>query len=208
MRYLRTTLGLALTAALIAVGMALILAQHARSGRSRFRTLLTRLATLGYAMPGAVIAAGVLLTLSLAERWLMLPVLLTGSLLGLMYAYVVRFLSLAYSSADASLEKVTPNLVEAARTMGAGTGRILWRIQIPLISSGLLAGVTLVFVDVLKELPATLLLRPFGMDTLAIWAYMAAAESLWSAAALPSLTILVIGLMTVIVLFRTGKLFL
>lgn len=207
-QYLRNTVGLALTASILAVGAALLLAQNARLGNSRINRVITQLATLGYAMPGAVIAAGVLLTLSIADRWQATGILLTSSLFGLIYAYVVRFISLAYHSAEASLDTVTPSLTEAARTLGAGTGRVLWRIQIPLVSTGLLAGVALVFIDVLKELPATLLLRPFGMDTLVIWAYMAAAESLWAAAALPSLTILLTGLVAVIVLLRTGKLFL
>lgn len=206
-RYLASTVGLALTAAVIAVGVALLLAQGARLGRSRASRVVIRLATLGYAMPGAVIAAGVLLTLSSVDRWLGMGLLLTSSLFGLIYAYVVRFISLAYSSAEASLEKVTPSMTEAARTMGASPGRVLWRVQIPLVSAGLIAGVVLVFVDVLKELPATLLLRPFGMDTLVVWAYMAAAESLWSTAALPSLTILLVGLVSVIILLRTGRLF-
>lgn len=207
-RYLRVTVTLALTASVLAVGLALVVAQSARASTGRFRKVLTRLATLGYAMPGAVIAAGVLMALAFVDRQAALGFMLTGSLFGLMYAYIVRFFSLAYNSAEASLEKVTPSLVEAARTLGAGSGRILWQVQMPLISTGLAAGVILVFVDVLKELPATLLLRPFGMDTLAIWAYMAAAESLWSVAALPSLTILVIGLLAVLILFRTGKLLL
>ncbi|MCS6993651.1 MAG: iron ABC transporter permease [Anaerolineales bacterium] len=207
-RYLRTSVGLALLASLLAVGLATMLAQYARSTRSRFRAVLTRLATSGYAMPGAVIAAGVLILLSFLDQQKWFSFMLTSSLFGLVYAYVVRFFSLAYNSAEASLEKVTPSLIEAARLMGAGPARILYRIQAPLISSGLAAGVTLVFVDVLKELPATLLLRPFGMDTLAIWAYMAAAESLWSVAALPSLTLLVIGLTAVLFLFRAGKLLL
>ncbi|MEN4013798.1 MAG: iron ABC transporter permease [Chloroflexota bacterium] len=207
-RYLLNTVGLALIASIIAIGVAVILAQGARLQRSRANRVITQLATLGYAMPGAVIAAGVLITLSTIDRWLGVGLLLTGSLFGLIYAYVVRFISLAYNSAEASLEKVTPSLIEAARTLGANPSRVLWRIQIPLVSAGLIAGVALVFVDVLKELPATLLLRPFGMDTLVIWSYMAAAESLWTAAALPSLTILVVGLVAVIALLRTGKLFL
>jgi len=212
-RYLFNTVGLALAAATLAGGAALLLAAfaqrrtRARSGRSRASRAIIRLATLGYAMPGAVIAAGVLVTLSAADRWLGFGLVLTSSLAGLIYAYVVRFISLAYNSIEASLDKVTPSMTEAARTLGAGPARVLWRVQLPLVGTGLIAGVALVFVDVLKELPATLLLRPFGLDTLVIWAYMAAAESLWAAAALPSLTILLVGLVSVIVLLRTGKLF-
>jgi iron(III) transport system permease protein len=128
----------------------------------------------------------------------------TGSIGGLLYAYAVRFMAVGFNSVDSSLEKVTPNMEQAARTMGAGSGRVLRRVYVPLVSGGMAAGALLVFVDVMKELPATLLLRPFGMDTLALWTYFLAGESFWQAAAIPSLTILVIGLLPVLLLMRVG----
>ena len=166
-----------------------------------------RAATLGYAMPGAVVGVGVLLTLTALDttvnRWGMATgLVLTGSLAGLIYAYVVRFLAVAYNSVDAGLAGVKPVLGEAARTLGAGPLRVLYRIHVPLVSRGLFAAAVLVFVDVMKELPVTLLLRPFGMDTLAIWAYLLAAEGFWEAAAVPSLSILIAGLVPVLILVR------
>ncbi|RMF53365.1 MAG: ABC transporter permease subunit, partial [Chloroflexota bacterium] len=94
---------------------------------------------------------------------------------------------------------------QAARTMGASPLRVLWRIHLPLVSQGMVAAAILVFVDVMKELPATVMLRPFGMDTLAIWTYMAAAESFWEEASLPALTILAVGLIPVWLLMRVGS---
>lgn len=210
--YIVTTFGLAAAAAALALVLALVLAQGARLSRSRAARVIVRVATFGYAMPGAVVAAGVLLTLAavdhaiagLAGEGVRVGLLLTGSIVGLMYAYVVRFLAVSYNSADASLEKIKPTLTQAARTMGAGPIRILRRVYAPLAINGLAAGALLVFVDVAKELPVTMLLRPFGMDTLSIWSYMLAAEGMYEAAALPALTILIIGLPAVILLMRVG----
>jgi iron(III) transport system permease protein len=162
-------------------------------------------------MPGAVVAAGVLLTLAPVDHALNdllgggIGLVLTGSLVGLIYAYTVRFMSVSYSSIESSAEKIRPSLEQAARLMGASSWRILLRVRVPLIVNGLAAGLMLVFVDVMKELPATLLLRPFGMDTLAIWTYMLAAESFWQAAAVPALTIVAVGLIPVALLMRLGK---
>jgi iron(III) transport system permease protein len=206
-RYMTTTSTLAALAAVTAVLWALLLAHSVRLTGGRLATIGTRLATLGYAMPGAVIGVGVLLTLTTVDRaadnWgLISGLLLTGSIAGLTYAYVVRFLAVAHSSVEASLETVPPVLEEAARTLGAGPLRVLYRIHLPLVSRGLFTAAILVFVDVMKELPITLLLRPFRMDTLAIWAYLLAAEGFWEAAAVPSLSILVAGLAPVFILVR------
>jgi iron(III) transport system permease protein len=209
-QYILTTFGLAAGAAALTVILALLLAQ---AGRQHRRTkALIRLATLGYAMPGAVVAAGVLLTLAPVDHALNNGLgaagpglILTGSIIGLMYAYTVRFMSVAHNSVESSLDKVKPSIEQAARTMGAGPGRILRRVYAPLVVNGMAAGALLVFVDVMKELPATLFLRPFGMDTLAIWSYMLAAEAYWQAAALPALTIVGIGLLPVFLLMRLGE---
>jgi iron(III) transport system permease protein len=206
-RYTTTTVTLAALAALVAVLWALLLAHSVRLSGGRLARLGTRLATLGYAMPGAVIGVGVLLTLTMLDGWarewgIISGLLLTGSVAGLTYAYVVRFLAVAHGSVDASLETVTPTMEQAARSLGAGPLRVLGRIHLPLVSRGVFTAGTLVFVDVMKELPITLLLRPFGMDTLAIWTYLLAAEGFWEAAAVPSLSILVAGLLPIILLVR------
>jgi iron(III) transport system permease protein len=207
--YIVNSFTLAAVAALITVVIALVLAQGAQ--QHWLLRAAARLTTMGYAMPGAVIAVGVLLVLVPMDRWLngvagqwdiRIGLLLTGSITGLTYAYVVRFMSVAYNSVNASLIKVKPSMEHAARSLGASPRRILWRIHAPLVSNGLLVGALLVFVDVMKELPATLLLRPFGMDTLAIWSYMQAVESFWQAAAMPSLAIVLVGLIPVVILMR------
>jgi len=218
MEYVGNSMTLAGLASGLVLVLALVLAQGVRSslgsGRAWGRRL-ARLANLGYAMPGALVAVAVLLLLSPLDRavntlardlGLQRPgLILTGTLIGLSYAYVVRFMAVGYQSVESSYEKITPNMEQAARLLGAGRWRRLWRVQAPLLSAGLAAGAVLVFVDVMKELPATLLLRPFGMDTLALWAYFLASESFWQAAALPSLTILAAGLLPVALLMRVGR---
>ncbi|HUN08621.1 MAG TPA: iron ABC transporter permease [Aggregatilineales bacterium] len=203
-QYILTTVGLAAGAAIITVILSLVLAQGARMAQGRASRVVVKLATLGYAMPGAVVAAGVLLSLSAIDRILGLGLILTGSLVGLLYAYVVRFMAVSYNSVESSLVKVKPSMEQAARIMGAGPLKILRRVHAPLVTQGLAAGAILVFVDVMKELPATMLLRPFGMDTLGIWSYMLASEAFYQAAALPALTILAAGLIPVLILMRVG----
>jgi iron(III) transport system permease protein len=214
-QYALNTFGLAALAAVITVCLALLIANGVRLRGGRTARIVARLATLGYALPGAVVAAGVLLTLAPIDRAinnlaqqmnLSAPgLILTGTIVGLMYAYAVRFMSVAFNSVEASLEKVKPSMEQAARTMGASPLRVLWRIHLPLVSQGMAAAAILVFVDVMKELPTTIMLRPFGMDTLAIWTYMAAAESFWEEASLPALTILAVGLIPVWFLMRIGN---
>ncbi|MEM6528064.1 MAG: ABC transporter permease subunit, partial [Chloroflexota bacterium] len=108
------------------------------------------------------------------------------------------------NSVESSMDKVTPNMEGAARIMGAGSWRVLTRIHMPLVGTGMAAGAILIFVDVMKELPATLLLRPFGMDTLALWTYFLSSEAWWEAASIPALTIVVVGLIPVFILMRVG----
>ncbi len=181
----------------------------------RIPRLITRFVTLGYAMPGAVIAAGVLILVNPLDSpitnfatqylgWSSPAYLLTGTITALVYAYIVRFMSIGFNSVDASMEKITPNMEQAARTMGASSWRVLRRIHLPLVGTGLAAGAILIFVDVMKELPATLLLRPFGMDTLALWTYFLSNEAWWEAASIPALAILVTGLIPVFILMRVG----
>ncbi len=213
--YVLRTLALATTAAFVAVLLALVLAQGARFSRGSVGRATRRLATMGYALPGAVAAAGALITVAAIDRIVagvsqtlfgVSPgLLLTGSIAGLVYAYVVRFMAVAYNSVESSMDKVTPHMEMAAQTLGASPARIMWRVHLPLVKVGMAAGAALVFVDVMKELPATILLAPFGMETLAMWTYLLAAESLWESAALPSLTIVLVGLIPVMLLMRVGR---
>jgi iron(III) transport system permease protein len=128
--------------------------------------------------------------------------ILIGSMGGLVFAYLVRFLAVSSQTVEASLIKITPSMDMAGRSLGATTSGVLRRIHLPLIRRGLSAAAVLVFVDVVKEMPATLLLRPFGYDTLAVRVWQFTSESLWEAAALPALTIVLVGLLPVVLLTR------
>jgi iron(III) transport system permease protein len=196
---------LAVTAAL-ALGYAGRLRPHASV---RFSV---RLAGLGYAVPGAVLAVAILVPLARFDNALdaflqarfgvKSGLLLTGSIAALVYAYVVRFLALALTNVEAGLARITPGMDEAARTLGCSPVGLLARVHAPLLARALLIGALLVFVDALKELPATLVLRPFDFDTLATQAYNLAKDERLGEAALPSLTLVLLGLLPVILVSR------
>jgi len=217
--YARNSFGLAIIAAAIIMLLALLIAYVTRAGSVSTRRRprwLARLTTMGYAMPGAVIGAGVLTAINPLDGtvtnfaaghlgWEQPGYLLTGTIIALCYAYVVRFMAVGFSSVDASIEKIKPNMEGAARTMGAGSWRILHRVHLPLVRMGIIAGAILVFVDVMKELPITLLLRPFGMDTLALRTYFLSIEGWHESAAIPALIIVAVGLIPVFILIRVGS---
>lgn len=213
LEFLLNTLMLGAVSAVIVVGAAVIVAYGLRLSRSPIVTAFVRIASMGYALPGSVIAVGVLAPLAFLDRALddflqqtlaiSSGLLLTGSMAGLVFAYLVRFLAVSYQTIDASLVKITPSMDMAGRSLGASTGGVLRRIHFPLIRRGLSAAAILVFVDVMKEMPATLLLRPFGYDTLAVRVWQLTSESFWEAASLPALTIVAAGILPVLVLARS-----
>jgi iron(III) transport system permease protein len=190
------------TVSCLALGVLLVAGLNRRRAGG---SLLARLATLGYAVPGPVVAIGVLVTLAAIDRtgWLPDGWLLVGSFVGLIYALVVRFLAVAYQGIESSVGKVSPSVVASARTLGAGRFRVATRIELPLAGAGIIAASVLVAIDALKELPITLLLRPFGTETLPIWVWQATSESLWVQAAVPSLAIVAVGMVLVAVLLWT-----
>lgn len=200
--HVANTLGLAVLATLacLAIGVALAVLVR-RSGR-RSTAVAARAATIGYAVPGPVVAVGVIVTLAAIDRWEVLPgdVLLAGSLVGLVYALAVRFLAVAYQSVEASLGKVGPTMTASARTLGAGPWRVAATVELPLARAGLVVAAALVTIDVVKELPATLLLRPFGFDTLSVWVWQMTTESLWVEASVPALAMVAVGVLPVVVL--------
>ncbi|MBB4211713.1 extracellular solute-binding protein [Rhodothalassium salexigens] len=207
------TLTVAAAAAVLAMGVALTVAYAVRlDGHRRVRAGM-RIAGMGYAVPGSIIAVGVLIPLTaldgalddVAGRWfgLDLGLVFTGTAAALVAAYVVRFLALALNTVNAGLEKVSPAMDAAAHSLGAGRGRLIARVHAPLLRGSVLTGVMLVFVETVKELPATLILRPFNFDTLAVEAHNLAADERLGEAALPALTIALLGLLPVWALTRT-----
>jgi iron(III) transport system permease protein len=192
-------------AALCTLIFAVILAYVARQSRSSWTALAKRIATLGYAIPGAVIAVGVMLPLAWADRVLApfgVTLFLGGGLLSLVFAYLVRFLAVAAESVDAGLARITPSMDDAARSLGLSRWERLYRVHAPLLSRSLASGLLLVFVDVMKELPATFILRPFNLETLAVRVYNLASDERLDEAARASLAIVAVGLLPVILVAR------
>ena len=199
-------------AALIVVPTALVLVYGLRVAPSRPSRVSARLASIGYGVPGSVIAVGVLLSLAWVDHriqdlgevlGLSVGLLFTGSALGMVFAYVVRFLALGFQSLEAQMTRLSPNLDDAARGLGADRLEVMWRVHLPLLKVALVSSALLVFVETIKELPATVLLRPLGGDTLATAVWQSTSESLWEAAAPPALAIIAVALVPVIVLVRT-----
>jgi len=167
-----------------------------------------RVLSLGYAVPGAVIAIGILIPAGwLQSRWpeAGIATLVTGSVFGLLYAYLVRFSAVALQSVEAGYARVPASIDETARMLGSGPLRLFVQLHLPLLQRSALAAALLVFVDVMKELPATLVLRPFGSDTLAVVAYNFARDERLAEAALPSLAIVAVGLIPVVLLSRAMR---
>jgi iron(III) transport system permease protein len=188
--------------ALLIPVVATLLAYGVRAGRSRIAAGAARAATIGYGLPGSVVAVAVIVPLGWVDRRTGAGLLLTGTVIGLLYAYLVRFLALAWGSVESGLLRIPRTLDEAARGLGADRLDVLARIHVPMIRGGLATAALLVFVEVMKELPATLLLRPTGGDTLAIAVWQATTESLFQTAALPALLIVLVGLLPVAAMIR------
>lgn len=199
----------ALLAAALALALAFALRVHAAPGwRTRVLKAGVSLVSLGYAVPGAVIAVGILLPLGTVQaQWPASPAtaIVTGSVAGLVLAYLVRFSAVALQTVEAGYTRLSPSLDDSARMLGASRGRLLARVHMPLLHRSLLAAMLLVFVDVMKELPATLVLRPFDSDTLAVVAYNLARDERLAEAALPSFAIVVVGLLPVLLLMRAMR---
>lgn len=206
------TLYLGGLAALVTVSVAMILVFARRLAPTRVIRSTVSLANIGYALPGSVLAVSIMLAFSYLDRELVVPLsgwlggagkpLLLGSLAALVLAYLVRFIAVAYGPLENSLSRIRPSLPEAARSLGVSGPRLFFKIYLPLLIPGTLSAGLLVFVDVLKEMPATLLMRPFGWDTLAVRIFEMTSEGEWARAALPALTLVMVGLLPVIGLIR------
>jgi iron(III) transport system permease protein len=210
------TLAIGVGAALIVLAAVLALAYTARSVSHGPAAMLVRAAvklmSLGYAVPGAVIAVGILIPLALFDNRLnealhsLLGVgpglLLTGSVFALLYGYLVRYFAVGFQSVESGLARITPTMDASARSLGSGPFDTFVRIHLPILTPSVLAAALLVFVDVMKELPATLVLRPFNFDTLAVIAFQMASDERLGEAALPALTIVAAGVLPVALLSR------
>jgi iron(III) transport system permease protein len=204
--------GLAALAALVTAAVALVVGYGLRLRPTPAMRVSARIAGLGYAIPGAVIAVGVLLPFARFDNaldgWMRATfgistgLLFTGTVAVLVFAYLVRFLALALNTVEAGLGKINRNLDDAARVLGRSPAGTLARVHVPLLWSSVLTAVILVFVDVLKELPATLILRPFNFETLAVRVYRFASDERLAEASSAALAIVLVGLLPVIMLSR------
>ena len=200
----------------IAVTVALVLGYGARLSKQPAVDLGVRLASMGYAVPGAVIAVGILIPVVKLDRgfatWVEattgnnIGLILSGTITALNFAYLVRFLAVGLSTVESGLGKIRPTVDDAARSLGCSPTKTLLKIHMPLMTSSLLTALMLVFVDVMKELPATLVMRPFNFDTLAVRVYQYASDERLVEASAPALMILLVGLLPVILLsWRIAK---
>lgn len=208
--YARNSLVVSAVTGILAVGLALVLAYGRRLQPTRLVRSATRAATLGYAIPGSVIAVGVLMHLGWLDNsidaWfrnvfgISTGLLFSGTIAGLVFAYLVRFLAVAFGAVESGLGKVTASMDNAARSLGRRSLTTLLRIHVPLLRGSLLTALLLVFVDVIKELPATLIVRPFNFDTLAVRVYRLASDERLHEAAGGALLIVLAGILPVILL--------
>lgn len=206
---------LALLSSFLCVSLSLIILYAVKLNPTRFFKIMAKLASLGYSIPGAVIAIGIMIPMLgldkiIIDLWqesfgIKIGLIFSGTLFALTFSYIVRFLTVAINPVDAAFKKFSNTMDEASNSLGAGSFRTLWKINLPLIKSALLSGGILVFVDILKELPLTLILRPFNFHTLATKAYELASDEMVAESATPSLIIILIGIIPIIVLNRLMK---
>ncbi|HPU52536.1 MAG TPA: iron ABC transporter permease [Burkholderiaceae bacterium] len=195
---------LASLATALILPVAVVTAYAARIVGGRPVRLAVALACAGYALPGVVIGVGLLVWVGMIDRWLGM-MLLGGTIAAVVYAYGVRFFSIAYQGVESALARISPSMDQSARSLGAPPLEVLARVHWPLLRPSLAAAALLVVVDCLKELPATLVLRPFNFDTLAVAAYHFAADERLAEAALPSLLMVLAGLAPVLLLSRAAE---
>lgn len=208
----RNSFVLAALAAILAVAIAVLLAYAARTARGGLLRHVNRLVGLGYALSGTVIAVGVLLPVTRLDTWLASAImdmtgrspglLLTGGIAALVYAYLVRFLAVSLHTVEASLGKITMSMDDAARSLGHGAASTLWHVHLPILRGSMLTAGLLVFVEVMKELPATLVMRPFNFDTLATQAHTLASDERLAEASTAALAIVAVGVLPLILLTR------
>ncbi len=211
--YALNTLSVAAIAGIITISIALLMAYSARLNPTKLIKGLNQFGALGYAIPGSVIAVGVLIPFGWLDNTidsflrqnfeLSSGLLLSGTLFALIFAYVVRFLSVSYNGINSSLRNISSSVDEASRGMGYSFRQILTKIHTPILSTSLLSAFLLVFVDVMKELPATIIIRPFNFDTLAVQVYRLASDERLGESAGAALAIVLVGIIPVILLSKS-----
>ncbi|SEK45433.1 ABC transporter permease [Nitrosovibrio tenuis] len=199
-------------AALLTCSVALLLVYATRRQSDRVTRAAVRIATIGYALPGAVLAVGIFIPLAWLDNWLSEVVmrlfhietglLIQGTLATMLIAYMTRFLAVSHSPIDSAMQRITGNIDEAAMGLGLGGWSVLRRVHLPMLKGGLFTGATLVFVDVMKEMPITLMTRPFGWDTLAVRIFEMTSEGQWEQAALPAVALVLAGLLPIVLFMR------
>lgn len=213
--WIGNTVMLAAIATIVTVAVGLFLAYAARVLKRPLGNSAMRLATIGYALPGTVLAVGLLTPVATFDNWIAnfardafgasIGLVLIGSGAALVFAYVLRFLPIAVGNAEAGLAKISPSLDMAARSLGAGPTEAAFRIHLPVLRPALAAGALIIFVDCMKELPATLVLRPFGVETLATQLFAEASRGTYEVGAVSALAIVLVGLIPVVLLARTTE---
>ena len=199
--------------AIVALGllMAYIQRQHA----DRFTKWIIRLSTMGYALPGTVLAVGIVIIINFADKPLVWAVnqmfgtsissVLNGTIVVVLFAYTVRFLTAGFNTINSSMLRITKNMDEASTLLGITGFTLLRKVHVPMLKNGLFIAAMLVFVDVMKEMPITLMTRPFGWDTLAVKIFELTSEGEWQRAALPSITLVIAGLIPLMLLNKRAE---
>ena len=206
-QFAANSLALSFMAAAMITVVALLLCYSVRQAPGRIHNGLARVATLGYAIPGTVLAVGFFVPVAALSQWVNQyfsggTIALQSGLAVILLAYSARYLAVAHNSVDSALQRIKPGIEEASRGMGVTGFDMLRRIHLPILQPALVTAALLVFVDVMKELPITLMTRPFGWDTLAVRVFQLTTEGEWERAALPALAIVLVGLIPVVLLNR------
>ncbi|HSD59640.1 MAG TPA: iron ABC transporter permease, partial [Burkholderiales bacterium] len=209
------TVALSAGAAVLTALIAVLLAYAGRRCTDTPTRVAVRVATLGYALPGAVLAVGIFIPIAWLDNALVAAgerllgikpgLLIQGTLFAMLVAYIARFMAVGFSPIDSAMQRITRSLDEAAMSLGLTPVRALLRVHLPILRGGIVSGAILVFVDVMKEMPITLMTRPFGWDTLAVRIFEMTSEGEWERAALPSLTLVLAGLLPILFLTRHAE---
>jgi iron(III) transport system permease protein len=212
LQFLWHSLLLSAFAALLTCSVALLVVYAARRHPDSATRAAVRIATIGYALPGAVLAVGIFIPVAWLDNWLSeialqlfnieTGLLIQGTLFTMLIAYMTRFLAVSHSPIDSAMQRITSSIDEAAMGLGLNGWAMLQRVHLPILKGGIFTAATLVFVDVMKEMPITLMTRPFGWDTLAVRIFEMTSEGAWEQAALPAVVLVLAGLLPIILFVR------